>query len=99
MQRAQIPVPDRLLPRRVPRHLRDQEVHLGEALAVLGGHRPFLLLPGFFRPPPRALLGPESGGSAAETGGRPEAWAVATASPASVVLYLCTRLLGLPGMV
>ena len=32
-------MPDRLLPRRVPRHLGDREVHLGEALAVLGDHR------------------------------------------------------------
>ena len=35
---CRMPVTDRLLPRRVPRHLGDREVHLGEALAVLGDH-------------------------------------------------------------
>ncbi len=44
VQRARMPVPDRLLPRRVPRHLGDREVHLGEALAVLGDHAVTLLV-------------------------------------------------------
>jgi hypothetical protein len=38
VQRGGVPVPDRLLPGRVPAHLRDGEVDLGEALAGFGDH-------------------------------------------------------------
>lgn len=33
-----MPVPNRLLPRGVPRYLRDREVHFGKALALLWDH-------------------------------------------------------------